>query len=147
MTFQPFLILLAVVTLSSCYYPAQVVIHNKSGADREIRVVYPSGHRTITVNDSLPAYDHTLTANAFSSRDYYRYATNIPLINLDAGNRTFSFFLKDKHEVIVETSWPVSTLPWGQSFIINCVDTVVLTRKSKDFKKRGGTWTYTMKEN
>jgi hypothetical protein len=60
-------------------------------------------------------------------------------------NRAFSFDLKDKHEVIVETGWPVSTLSWGQSFVVNNVDTIVLKRRSKDFKRRGGSWTYTMK--
>jgi hypothetical protein len=139
------LVLLSAVLFCSCYYPAQVVIHNKSGTDKEIRVAYPAGHRTIAATDSLLAYDHTLTANAFSTRDYYRHALNIPIINLDTVNRTFSFFLKDKQQVIPETSWPVSTLPWGQSFIIGGVDTVVLKRRGKDFKRKGGSWTHTIK--
>src|SRR5688500_11778832 len=125
------------LTLNSCYYPAQVVIHNKSGTDKNIRVIYPPGHKAIAKNDSLSGYDHTFTANAFSTRDYFRYGVNIPLENLDTVNKTFSFLLKDKHEVIVETTWPVSELPWGQSFIVNNTDTIILKRRSKDFKKKG----------
>ncbi|MGN6292384.1 MAG: hypothetical protein ACTHMV_06515 [Chitinophagaceae bacterium] len=139
------LMALVAVLFSSCYYPAQVVIHNKSGTDKNIRVIYPVSHRAIAAGDSLSAYDHTLTTNAFSTRDYYRYALKIPLTDIDTVGRTFSFFLKDKHQVIAETSWPVSTLPWGQSFIINDADTVVLKRKSRDFKRKGGNWTYTIK--
>jgi hypothetical protein len=141
------LIVPVILTFSSCYYPAQVVIHNKSGAAKNIRVSYPSGYRVITDNDSLPGYDHTLTDDAFSSRDYHRYGVHIPLENLDTVNKTFSFCLKDKHQVIVETTWPASALPWGQLFIINEIDTVILKRKSSDFKKRGGSWTYIMKGN
>ena len=81
------------LTLSSCYYPAQVVIHNKSGADKNIRVIYPPGYTGIAKTDSLSAYDHTLTANAFSTRDYYRHGVNIPLENLDSLNKTFTFLV------------------------------------------------------
>jgi hypothetical protein len=124
------------------------VIHNKSGADKNIRALYPSNHiKSLANTDSLPGYDHTLTANAFSSRDYHRYGVNIPIENLDTLNKAFTFLLKDKHQVIIETTWPVSSMPWGQSFIINETDTVVLHRKGKDFIKRGGSWTYTLKEN
>jgi hypothetical protein len=146
---RPSSLLLAVtilLSLSACYYPAQVVIHNKSGTDKNIRVLYPSNHtRSLANTDTLSGYDHTLTANAFSSRDYHRYGVNIPIENLDTVNKAFSFLLRDKHQVIVETTWPISTMPWGQSFIINNSDTVTLLRKGKRFKKQGATWIYTVK--
>lgn len=141
-----YLTLGAVITLmfSSCYYPAQVVIHNKSGEDINIQVINPDGYAANSVGDSLTGYDHTLTESAFSSRDYYRYGVSIPRDNLDTVRGTYSFLLKDKQQVIVENTWPVSALPWGQSFVVNNVDTVVLKKKSKAFKKRGGSWTYTI---
>jgi hypothetical protein len=140
-------LLFIALAFNSCYYPAQVVVFNKSGADKNIRVLYPASHPAVTSNDSLQAYDLTLTANAFSSRDYYRYGLKIPLENLDTANRSFSFTLKDKHQVIVESSWPVSTLSWGQTFIINSADTVVLKRNGRDigFKRKGGNWVYVLK--
>lgn len=142
MKFRTWFFSVAVVILHSCYYPAQVVLHNESGADKIIHVLYPASHRLITATDSLQAYDHTLTANEFSTRDYYRYGLTIPLENIDTVSRSYSFSLKNKHEVIIESSWPVSTLPWGQSFIINGSDTIVLQRKGKWFKRRGGIWSF-----
>jgi hypothetical protein len=142
MKFRILFFSVAVVIFHSCYYPAQVVLYNKSGTDKNIHVLYPASHRPITATDSLQAFDHTLTANAFSTRDYYRYGLTIPPGNIDTVNRSYSFLLKNMHEVIVESSWPVSALPWGQSFIINGSDTIVLQRKGKWFKRRGGRWSF-----
>ena len=139
---QLFLFLVIAFTFSSCYYPAQVVIHNKSGEDAAISSVYPADR--IVTADSLTGYDHTETAGAISTRDYFRYGVTIPLINHDTIKRNYSFALKKQHEVIVETSWPVSSLSWGQTFIVNQKDTIVLKRKAGAFKKRGGRWTYTI---
>jgi hypothetical protein len=134
--------LVAVVIFHSCYSPAQVVLYNESGTDKNIHVLYPASHRPIAATYSLQAYDHTLTANAFSTRDYYRYGLAIPLENIDTVNGSYTFLLKNKYQVIVESSWPVSTLPWGQCFIINGSDTIVLQRKGKWFKRRGGNWSF-----
>src|SRR5689334_10339621 len=142
MKFRIWFFSVAVIIFHSCYYPAQVVLYNESGTDKSICVLYPASHRTITATDSLQAYDHTLTANAITTRDYYRYGLTIPLKNIDTVNRSYSFLLKNKHQVIVESSWPVSTLPWGQSFILNGSDTIVLQRKGKWFKRRGATWRF-----
>ena len=142
MKFKTWFFSVAVVIFPSCYYPAQVVLYNKSGTDKKIYVLYPASHRPMTATDSLQAYNHTLTANAITSRDYYRYGLTLPLENIDTVNRSYSFLLKNNHQVIVESSWPVSTLPWGQSFIINGSDTIVLQRKGKGFKKRGGNWSF-----
>ena len=143
MKFRTLFFLIAIVILHSCYYPAQVVLHNKSGTDKNIQVLYPAS-RLITATDSLQAYDHTLTANAISTRDYYRYGLSIPLENVDTVTRSYSFLLKDKHEVIVERTWPVKTLPWGESFIINGSDTIVLKRKGRWFKRRRASWVFTI---
>jgi hypothetical protein len=145
MKFKTWFFSVAVVIFHSCYYPAQVVLYNKSGTDKKIHVLYPASHRPVAATDSLKAYDHTLTANEFSTRDIYRYGVTIPLENIDTMSRSYSFLLKDKHEVIVESTWPVSTLPWGQSFIIKDADTIVFQRKGKWFKRRGGVWSFIIK--
>ena len=143
------LTLFLTLTLSACFEPKQTVIHNRSGADRNIRVLYPAGltHPYDPITDTpflLNAYDHTLTENAISSRDYYRYYTRIPIQALDTINRSYTFFLKAKHEVIIEARWSASTPTFGQVFIIDNTDTIYLKRRGKDFKKRGGSWTHTI---
>ncbi|MBO9202067.1 MULTISPECIES: hypothetical protein [Niastella] len=142
MKFRTWFSSVAVVVFHSCYSPAQVVLHNKSGTDKNIHVLYPASHRPVIATDSLQAYDHTLTEHEISTRDIYRYGLAIPLENIDTVNRSYSFLLKNKHQVIVESSWPVRTLPWGQAFIINGSDTIVLQRKGKPFKRRGGSWIF-----
>ncbi len=104
-------------------------------------------NRIDRTNDSLLTYDHTLTDNAISTRDYYRYPVKIPILSLDTVNRTYSFNLKANHEVIVESRWSVSTPTYGQMFIIDNLDTVELKKQGKIFKKRGGSWTYIINDN
>ena len=145
-------VLLLSIKASSCYEPIQVVINNKSRVDKNIRVIYP-GHFRLPINrkhgtnDSLLTYDHTLADNAMSTRDYYRYPTKIPVLSFDTNNRTYSFNLKAKHEVIIETRWRASTPTYGQMFIIDNLDTIELKRHEKPFKKKGGSWEYTIDDS
>jgi hypothetical protein len=147
--------ILLALTLISCDPGIGVAISNKSGVDRNIRVIYPENFQFPSntkehTNDSLQTYDHTLTGNR-NSGDYYNYPGKTPILSSDTVNRSYSFKLKDKHEVIVERRWPASLPTFGQMFIIDNTDTVKLLRRGKDFKKRaklllGGTWTHTIAE-
>ena len=150
-------VFLVTLTFISCDPGIGVVISNKSRVDRNIRVIYPENFMfsTETINqtiDSLQSYDHTLTDNTISTRDYYRYPLKIPLLSLDTVNRTYSFNLKAKHDVIIERRWPATLPTFGQIFIIDNADTIKLINHGKDFRKRpklmlGGTWTHTIRED
>ena len=148
---------LITLTFISCDPGIGVVISNKSKVGKTIRVIYPENFKLPIntkgrTNDSLQTYDHTLTDNTISTRDYFRYPIKIPLLSLDTVNRTYSFNLKAKHEIIIESRWPASLPTYGQIFIIDNSDTVKLIRHGKDFKKRpklmlGGSWTYTITDD
>jgi hypothetical protein len=143
------LFLLSVI-FTSCDPGIGVVISNKSRFDKNIQVTYPSNYRLPIntrdrTNDSLQTYDHTQTDNTINARDYFRYPEKIPILLLDTINRTYSFNLKAKHEVIIESRWPASLPTFGQIFVIDNIDTIKLVRHGKDFKKRpklllGGSW-------
>ena len=145
------------LTLISCDAGIGVVISNKSTVDRNIRVIYPTNFRLPInskdrTNDSLQTYDHTLTDNTISVRDYYRYPVKIPILLLDTINRTYSFNLKARHEVIIESRWPASLPTFGQLFIIDNTDTIKLVRHGRDFEKRPklllrGNWTHTINDD
>ena len=153
--FLTFLLLL--VILGSCDPRIAVVITNKSKVDKNIRVIYPAHFRLPInskegTNDSLLAYDHSMTGNYISLRDNYRYPLKIPILLLDTVARTYSFNLKAEHEVIIESRWLTSVPTYGQIFIIENADTIELKRHGKIFKKRpqlllGGSWTYTINDN
>jgi hypothetical protein len=139
------------IAMGSCWEPMQVVINNKSAVDQDIHVKYPPNSRLVIdgiphVNDTLQAYDHTLTANAISTRDYFRYPVKIAVQSLDTINRTYFIQLKAKHQVVVEARRKASALPWGQLFIMDNTDTVELRRRGGAFKKRGGSWTYVIQD-
>ena len=115
-----FSIMVFVLTVSciSCMTGSEVVIKNRSHSDKTIRVNYPADlklpiNNVSRTNDSLNTYDHTLTANAISTRDYYRYPGKTAIIMLDTVNRTYSFNLKSGHDVIIESRWtePSSGIP------------------------------------
>src|SRR5687768_15725355 len=96
---------LLAIGLSSCIYGTRVGIHNKSTEDKTIQVHYPAGFRFPLQGmnkDSLPGYDHTLTGNAVTSYDHYRYPVRLPIVALDTVARTYSFTLKAKHEVVLQ---------------------------------------------
>ena len=125
--------------------------------DKNIRVIYPADFKLPIntkdrTNDSLLTYDHTMTDNTISTRDYYRYPVKTAILSLDTFNRTYSFKLKARHEVIIESRWPASVPTYGQIFIIDNSDTVELKRHGKNFKKTpklilGGSWTYTINDD
>ena len=150
-------VLLINITFISCDPGIGVVISNKSRVDKNIRVIYPATYKfpintKDRTNDSLQTYDHTLTENTISTRDYYRYPVKVPLLSLDTVNRTYSFNLKARHEVIIESRWPASLPTFGQIFIIDNIDTIKLIRHGKYFKKRpklilGGSWTHTINDD
>ena len=136
------------VTTCSCYYPAQVVMYNKSTSDKQVTLrtngnnpVFPNG------NDSLTAYDHARANNTISSRDYHRYGQQLPIHKSATNSNEYSFVLPANYRVIIHSSWPVSSLPWGETFIINGSDSVTLSKKGKAFRKKGGNWTYTINFN
>jgi hypothetical protein len=154
-----FFIIVFVLTVSciSCVTGIEVVIKNRSQSDKNIRVDYPANlklpiNNISRTNDSLNTYDHTLTANAISTRDYYRYPDKTAIIMLDTINRTYSFNLKPGHDVIIESRWTEHSKPtYGQLFIINNSDTVELIKRGGKFKKSpklssGGSWIYTINE-
>jgi hypothetical protein len=129
----------------SCYTPTQVKIENKSSVNKNIKVHYPESYQP--PHDSLPGYDHELTDNAISIRDYYRYPVRTSVLSLDTVNRTYEFVIRPKHEVIIESFYPSRRPTYGQVFIIDNTDTVTLDRKRKDFTKRGGVWSYAIKDS
>jgi hypothetical protein len=150
-------LLVLAVTFTSCDPGIGVVISNKSRVDKNIRVIYPLNYRLPIntrdrTNDSLKTYDHTQTDNTINARDYYRNPKKIPILLLDTIRRTYSFNLKAKHEVIIESRWPASLPTFGQIIIIDNIDTVKLIRHGKDFEKRpklllGGSWTHTINDD
>jgi hypothetical protein len=155
-SYIPLFLLLAMV-VTSCDPAASVTIVNKSRTDKNIRVIYPANFRLPLdkmkrTNDSLQAYDLRTTANSISIRDHYRYPVSIPILSLDTANKTYSFNLKAGHEVFVEHSLPMTYPTFGQIFIIDNQDTVMLKRHGKIFRKSpklllGGIWSYTINDN
>lgn len=146
--------LLVLSVLSSCIVGTKVAIHNKSGTDKNIQAHYPAGtrpafHTSGGHNPSLRGYDHTLTEGAITSRDWYRYPVIIPVASLDTVARTYWFTLKAGHQVILAEGYPSFVPQFGQWFLIDGKDTIVLDRKGTFFKKRpklgkGGNWTYSI---
>jgi len=133
-----------------------VSVTNKSTTDKNIRVRYPANFRLPLnskelTNDTLQGYDLSLTGDAISIRDKYRYPVKIPVLMLDTIARTYSFILKAGQEVYVESRFPAASPTYGQVFIIGNTDTVVLKRHGKIFKKEpkllpGCSWNYTIRE-
>lgn len=131
-----------------------VIINNKSSVDRNIRVWYPDNFKmpiseSERMNDSLTTHDHTLTANAISTRDYYRYPSKTAILNLDTATRTYSFILRAKHEVVVEFRNKATKPTFGQIFTIDGLGVIELKKHGKFFKKNpkllpGGAWTCTI---
>ena len=136
---------LLTVTLCSCYYPAQVVIHNKSASDKQVTLLTNGNNAVFSNgNDSLTAYDHAKAGNAISSRDYHRYGQQLPIRKSATNSNEYSFVLPANHRVILHSSWPASSLPWGETLVINGSDSLVLSKKGKTFRKKGGSWTHTI---
>lgn len=139
---------LLTITISSCYYPAQVVMYNKSTSDKQV-TLRTNGNNAVfpNDNDSLTAYDHARAGNAISSRDYHRYGQLLPIRKSATNSNEYYFVLPANHRVIIHSSWPVSSLPWSETFIINESDSVILSKKGKTFRKKGGNWTHTIHSN
>jgi hypothetical protein len=148
-------IVLFLLTVQS-WAQVSVIINNKSGVDRSIRVSYPDNFKipiseSERTNDSLTTYDHTLTANSISTRDYYRYPSKTAILNLDTVTRTYSFILKAKHEVVVEFRNNATKPTFGQIFTIDGLEAIELKKHGKLFIKSpkllpGGAWTYTIND-
>ena len=150
-----FITFILFITASISWSQVSVIIDNKSKVEKNIRVYYPSNFKmpideSLGANDSLKTYDHTLTDNTISVRDYYRYPSKTPILSLDTIVRIYSFNLKAKHEVVVEFRQQKNVPTYGQVFIINNVDTIEIKKHGKVFKKEpkllpGGSWVYTIK--
>lgn len=152
---KKYLITLTIFPITFCSLAqVSVIINNKSGFDKNITVTYPANFKmpiseSERMNDSLTTYDHTLTDNTITVRDYYRYPTKTPILTLDTALRTYSFILKAKHEVVVEFRNKATAPTFGQTFMIDNAGIIELKRHGKDFKKSpkllpGGSWTYTI---
>lgn len=130
------------VILCSCYYPAQVVMHNRSASAKQV-TIYTNGavNAFPDASDSLTAYDHEKGRTAMTSRDYSRYATRLPLVKQNnSGN--YSFLLPAGYRAVIHSSWPVASLPWGETFVVDGKDSVILRKNGKGFKRKGGSWTH-----
>ncbi|MBX2900448.1 MAG: hypothetical protein KF775_12400 [Cyclobacteriaceae bacterium] len=140
---------LYVMTLTSCDPGIAVVIQNKSKSDKHIKVFYPKEFKfpgdheyAAGIRDSIQTYDLSL-------RDNYLNPKVIPKLDWDTVTRTYSFILKKDYSAKIESRFLATNPTWGQTFVINNVDTVKLDSKDKSFKKKpkvtlGGTWTYTI---
>ncbi len=140
----------------SCDPGIGVVISNRTAVERNIRVIYPE-HFSLPVNfndqtnDSLQSYDLAALDRLKNTADYYKHLVRIPILSLDTVNRTYTFNLKAGHKVIIESRWPSALPTFGQTVIIDNTDTIRLTKKGTDFRKKpklmlGGTWTFTIIE-
>lgn len=138
------------LTAVSCDPAIGVAIANRSATDKNIRVEYPPHFR-------LPFYSHegsydSLRTYDLSLKNKYMHPGKTPIFDMDTLKKTYSFNLKARHEAFVESRSLTSKPTYGQFFIINNVDTVVLKKGGKDFIKKsklsiGGTWKHTITGN
>jgi len=141
-------LIVVLVILVSCNYGFSVKLSNKTRESKTVQVIYPEDYNlpSVIASGRLEGYDHSLTQNAITSRDYHRYPVTTKLISLDTINRSYTFELKSLHDVTIESRYPGKRPQFGQVFIIDEKDTVVLSRHGKDFRKRYGLWSHTIVE-
>jgi hypothetical protein len=127
---------------SSCDPGIGVLISNHTKESKHIQAKYPNNasfRYWISRTDSLMIYD----AAANESK-------NIPILNNDTVNSRYEFDVPAGRSVLLEHH--MGTHPtYGQSFLIDRRDTIRLTEKNGDFRKKpklllGGAWIYTIKE-
>ncbi len=141
--------LLLAIALPSCDPAIGVRLVNQTQTEKYIRASYPEGFpisfdRWQRNQDSLKTYDEAMPDN-------YRHPVKIPALDLDTIAGTYAFHLKPGYSVLVESRAMTAYPAYGQVFIIDQRDTVILTEKGSPFVKRpkimlGGEWTYVIKE-
>jgi hypothetical protein len=145
------ILILAVISFTSCDPAIGVAISNKTNTDKQIKVIYPVNFKfpgdieySFGIRDSIKTYDLNIADN-------YKHPFVVPRLLWDAIARTYSFNLKANHSATIESRFLATDPTYGQVFIIDNKDTVELKRHGKVFRKKpkltlGGTWTYTILE-
>ena len=99
----------------------------------------------------IPYFSPSLFSAEINKPENYKYPLATPILLLDTISRTYSFLLKPWHEAIVESCWPAGYPTFGQIFIIDKSDTIVLERHGDDFTKKpkllfSGSWLHVITE-
>jgi hypothetical protein len=142
-------LILSVVSFTSCDPAIGVAIANRTNTEKQIKVIYPANFKfpgdieySFGIRDSIKTYDLNIADN-------YLYPFVVPRLFWDTTARTYAFNLKANHSATIENRFLATDPTYGQVFIIDNKDTVELKRHGKIFRKKpkltlGGTWTYTI---
>lgn len=137
-----FVVVIVISIFTSCDPGYSVILSNKSDRDIAVTAVYPDAFKK-HLTDTLGTFDNRIKANRRKDSDY----GSSVVFARDTNLNTYSFVLKANQGVVVEGAAFAAYPTWGQLFILDNKDSVVLSAKKNKFRRSwfiGGNWTYTI---